>query len=142
MTIKKLTPRRLRRRPRRPSPYQLRPRPLQPARFHRSLDIFLFPHIVEDINEDNTCIFTEDFEDQDFNPNTIPDYSSDSDNSLVSDSTLSIASSTELFGLEARTPPLPPKTSTISIPSDTPEDSETETNEELPRFSETTPESI
>jgi hypothetical protein len=144
MTIKKSTPRRSYRRPGKPIPYQLRPRPLQPARFHRFLDIFLYPHMFEDFEKDNTGnIFAEDLEDHDFDPSTIPDYSSDSDCSLASDSTLSVASSTELFGLEVRTPlQLPRKTSVIPILSDTPETSETEIDEEPSQASETTYESV
>ena len=143
MAIKKSTPRRSYRRPGKPIPYQLRPRPLQPTRFYRFLDIFLYPHMFEDLEKYTGNIFAEDLEDNDFDPSTISDYSSDSDSSLASDSTLSIASSTELFGLEVRTPlQLPRETSVIPILSDTPETSETEINEELSQASETTYESI
>jgi len=56
--------------------------------------------MVKDISEDNIYIFIEDF-----NPSTIPIYSSNLNNSLISNSILSIASLNELFGLKAQTPP-------------------------------------
>jgi hypothetical protein len=62
--------------------------------------------MFEDLKENNTGnIFAEDLKDYDFDPSTIPDYSSDLDSSLASNSTLSVASLTELFGLKVRTPP-------------------------------------
>jgi len=60
--------------------------------------------MVEDFEKNTGNIFAEDLEDNNFDPNTIPNYSSDSNSSLASNSTLSVASLTELFGLEVRSP--------------------------------------
>ena len=60
--------------------------------------------MFEDLKKYTGNIFAEDLKDNDFDPSTIPDYSSDLDSSLASNSTLSVASLTELFGLEVRTP--------------------------------------
>ena len=60
--------------------------------------------MFKDLKKYTGNIFAEDLKDNDFDPSTIPDYSSDLDSSLASNSTLSVASLTELFGLEVRTP--------------------------------------
>ena len=61
--------------------------------------------MFEDLKKYTGNIFAEDLKDNDFDPSTIPDYSSDLDSSLASNSTLSIASLTKLFSLKVRTPP-------------------------------------
>ena len=62
--------------------------------------------MFEDLKENNTGnIFAEDLKDYNFNPSTIPNYSSNLDSSLASNSTLSIASLTKLFSLKVWTPP-------------------------------------
>ena len=60
--------------------------------------------MVEDFEKNTGNIFTEDPKDNNFDPSTIPNYSSDLDSSLASNSTLFVASLTKLFGLEVRTP--------------------------------------
>ena len=60
--------------------------------------------MFKDLKKYTGNIFAEDLEDNDFNPSTISNYSSDLDSSLASNSTLSIASSTKLFSLKVRTP--------------------------------------
>jgi len=62
--------------------------------------------MFKDLKKNNTGdIFAEDLKDYNFDPNTIPNYSSDLDSSLAFNSTLSVASLTELFSLKVRTPP-------------------------------------
>jgi len=56
--------------------------------------------MFKDFKKNNRNIFAEDLKDNDFDPSTIPNYSSNLDSSLASNSTLSIASLTKLFGLE------------------------------------------
>ena len=60
--------------------------------------------MFEDFKKNTRNIFAEDPKDNDFDPSTIPNYSSDLDSSLASNSTLSIASLTELFSLKVQTP--------------------------------------
>jgi len=61
--------------------------------------------MFKDFKKDNTGnIFTENLKDYNFNPSTIPNCSSNLDCSLASNSTLSVASLTELFSLKVRTP--------------------------------------
>ena len=61
--------------------------------------------MFKDLKENNTSnIFAEDLKDYNFDPSTIPNYFSDLDSSLASNSTLSIASLTKLFSLKVRTP--------------------------------------
>jgi hypothetical protein len=60
--------------------------------------------MFKDFKKNTRNIFAKDLKDNDFNPSTIPNYSSDLDSSLASNSTLSIASLTKLFGLKVRTP--------------------------------------
>jgi hypothetical protein len=88
--------------------------------------------MFKDFKKNTGNIFAEDLKDNNFDPSTIPNYSSNLDSSLASNSTLSIASLTKLFGLKVRTPlQLPRKTLVIPILLDTPETSKTEINEEL-----------
>ena len=61
--------------------------------------------MFKDLKKYTRNIFVEDLKDNNFNPSTISDYSSDLDSSLASNSTLSIASLTKLFSLEVWTPP-------------------------------------
>jgi len=60
--------------------------------------------MVKDFKKNTRNIFAEDPKDNNFNPSTIPNYSSDLDSFLASNSTLSVASLTELFDLKVRTP--------------------------------------
>ena len=61
--------------------------------------------MFKDLKKYTRNIFTEDLKDNNFDPSTISNYSSDLDSSLASNSTLSIASLTKLFSLEVWTPP-------------------------------------
>ena len=62
--------------------------------------------MFDELKDNNTGnIFMEDLKDYNFNPSTIPNYSSDLDSSLAFNSTLSIASLTKLFSLKVRIPP-------------------------------------
>ena len=57
--------------------------------------------MFKDFKKNNTGnIFAENLKDHNFDPSTIPNYSSDLGYSLASDSTLSVASLTKLFGLK------------------------------------------
>jgi hypothetical protein len=56
--------------------------------------------MFEDLKKYTRNIFTEDLEDNDFDPSTISNYFSNLDSSLASNSILSVASLTELFSLE------------------------------------------
>ena len=60
--------------------------------------------MFKDLKENTGNIFAEDLKDDDFNPSTIPNYFSNLDSSLASNSTLSVASLTKLFRLKVRTP--------------------------------------
>jgi len=85
----------------------------------------------------------EDLKDYNFDPSTIPNYSSNLDSSLASNSTLSIASLTKLFGLKVQTPPqLPYNTLVIPILLDTLETSKTKINKERSLASKTIYKSI
>ena len=89
--------------------------------------------MFEEFEKDNTGnIFAENLKDHNFDPSTIPDCSSNLDCSLASNSTLSVASLTKLFGLKVRTPlQLPHKTLVIPILLDTLETSKTKIDKEL-----------
>ena len=56
--------------------------------------------MFKDFKKNIGNIFAEDLEDNNFDPSTIPNYSSNLDSSLASNSTLSIASLTKLFSLK------------------------------------------
>jgi len=56
--------------------------------------------MFKDFKKNTRNIFIEDLKDNDFDPSTIPNYSSDLDSPLASNSTLSVASLTKLFGLK------------------------------------------
>jgi hypothetical protein len=56
--------------------------------------------MFEDLEKYTRNIFAEDLEDNNFDPNTIFNYSSDLDSSLTFNSTFSVASLTKLFSLE------------------------------------------
>ena len=59
--------------------------------------------MFKDFKKNTGNIFAEDPKDNNFNPSTIPNYSSNLDSSLASNSTLSIASLTKLFSLKVWT---------------------------------------